>query len=135
MDCIFCQIAKKEIPSAIVYEDKSSLAFLDINPLNKGHTLVVPKSHFETIADIPDEELGSLAKTVKKVAMAVKKATGSPGINITQNNGRAAEQAIPHAHFHIIPRFEGDGIASSHKKRKYEDGEMEKVRKEIGRLV
>ncbi len=135
MDCIFCKIVRKEIPSSIVYEDRGSLAFLDISPLNKGHTLVIPKNHYETIADIPEKEIGELARVVRNVAIAVKKATGAPGINITQNNGRAAEQLVPHAHFHIIPRFGGDGIILSHLKKKYESGEMEKTRVKISEAI
>ena len=131
MDCIFCKIVKKEIPAYVLYEDKFSLAFLDINPFNKGHSLVIPKKHYGTIGDIPASEIADLAKTVKKVAVAVQKATGAPGINITQNNGRAAEQLIPHMHFHLIPRFENDGIRMSHPKKKYAEGEIEEMRKRI----
>ena len=135
MDCIFCKIVKKEIPGSILYEDAGSLAFLDINPLNKGHALVIPKKHYETMMEMPETELAELARVVRKVAIAVKKATGAPGINITQNNGRAAEQLVPHAHFHIIPRLEGDGIFMSHPKKKYDEGEMEETRKKIAGLV
>lgn len=131
MDCIFCRIAKKEIPASVVYEDADSLAFLDINPLNLGHVLVIPKKHYETIGEIPEKEIGELAKTIRKVAIAVQKATGAPGLNITQNNGKAAEQLVPHAHFHIIPRLEGDGVVMTHPRRTYSKEQMEETRKRI----
>jgi histidine triad (HIT) family protein len=135
MDCIFCKIVKGEIPCARIYEDGEVLVFLDINPLSKGHSLVIPKGHFETISDIPEKELFSLAKALKKTSVAIQKATGAHGINITQNNGRAADQLVPHAHFHVIPRFEGDGIRSPHGKQKYAQGEMEETRKKISELI
>ncbi len=135
MDCIFCKIVEKKIPSAIVYEDKHSLAFLDINPLNPGHTLVIPKKHYETIADIPEKDLVELAKAVRKVAIAVEKATGAQGLNVTQNNGKAADQLVPHSHFHIIPRFEGDGLFSRWETKKYKEGETEETRKRISGLI
>ena len=131
MECIFCKIVRKEIPSSIVYEDKATLAFLDISPLNKGHTLVIPKKHYETIMDIPESEMAGLAKAVRKVALGVKKATGAPGLNLTQNNGKEAEQLVPHAHFHVIPRFGGDGIILSHHKKPYIGEEMDEMRKKI----
>jgi histidine triad (HIT) family protein len=131
MDCIFCKIVKKEIPSSIVYEDKNTLAFLDISPLNRGHALVIPKKHYETIADIPESEIADLMKVVRKVGIATQKAVGAHGLNITQNNGKAAEQFVPHMHFHLIPRFEEDGIYMTHPKKKYAEGEMEETRKRI----
>jgi len=135
MDCIFCKIVKKEIPSSIVYEDKNALAFLDISPLNKGHTLVIPKKHYETIKDIPEGEMAELAKVVRKVGIAAQKAVGAHGLNITQNNGKAAEQFVPHMHFHLIPRFEEDGIYMTHPKKRYAEGEMEETRKKIEKLI
>ncbi len=131
MDCIFCKIVKKEIPSSIVYEDKNTLAFLDISPLNRGHALVIPKKHYETIKEIPESEIADLMKVVRKVGIAVQKAVGAHGLNITQNNGKAAEQLVPHMHFHLIPRFEEDGIYMTHPKKKYAEGEMEETRKKI----
>ena len=135
MDCVFCKIVNGGIPSSKVYEDKNSLAFLDINPLNKGHTLVIPKKHYETIADIPESEVAELMKVVKKVGIAAQKAVGAQGLNITQNNGKAAEQFVPHIHFHLIPRFDEDGIYMTHPKKKYHEGEMEEVRKKIEGLI
>jgi histidine triad (HIT) family protein len=135
MDCVFCKIVEKKIPSQIVYEDKFSMAFLDIHPLNLGHTLIVPKKHYETIGDIPEDEFAELAKAVKKVAVAAKKATGAHGINITQNNGRAAEQIVPHIHFHVIPRIEGDGIRTFNPKREFSKEEMDEIAEKIKSAV
>lgn len=109
-DCVFCKIARKEIPAEIVYENKDSLAFLDMHPANEkgGHTLVVPKKHYELIIEIPDKELASLMRGIKKVSEALMKF--APGLNILQNNKKVAGQFVNHAHFHLIPRYENDGI-------------------------
>lgn len=106
-DCVFCQIVQKKLPASIVYEDDTVLAFLDIRPVNEGHTLVIPKQHFEGILDIPEELNAYVNKIVKRVAVAVKKATSADGLSIIQQNGRAANQDIFHLHVHIIPKFEG----------------------------
>ncbi len=105
--CIFCKIAGKEVPSSLVYEDETALAFLDIRPLNEGHTLVIPKEHYENIFDIPQELISYIHGVTKRVAIAVEKATQADGISIIQQNGKAAGQDIFHLHVHIIPRYEG----------------------------
>jgi len=109
-NCIFCQIVKKEIPAKIVYEDDDFLAFLDINPNNPGHTLVIPKVHHEDLFTLPEDVLQKLSLVIKKVALGVKQATKADGINLGMNNGSAAGQVIYHAHVHIIPRFKSDGL-------------------------
>jgi histidine triad (HIT) family protein len=109
-ECIFCQIASKKIPAKVVYEDESSLAFLDINPTNPGHTLVIPKAHIETILDIQPEELSNLTQAVKIVAHALSDALNPDGLNILQNNKEIAGQLVPHIHFHLVPRFKDDGV-------------------------
>lgn len=109
-DCIFCKIVKGEIPCQKIYEDNKILVFLDINPVHKGHTLIIPKEHHEGIIDMPDDTLGELAKVAKKISKAVKKATGVAGFNIVQNNGADAGQDVFHFHMHIIPRLKGDGL-------------------------
>ncbi|MBW3002393.1 HIT family protein [Candidatus Woesearchaeota archaeon] len=109
-DCIFCKIVKGEIPCQKVYEDDKILAFLDIMPVHKGHTLVIPKEHHTDILDMPDDTLAELAKVAKKVSKAVKEATKADGFNIGQNNGAAAGQAVFHFHLHVIPRFNNDGL-------------------------
>jgi histidine triad (HIT) family protein len=101
--CVFCKIAQKEAPASIVYEDEKVIAFLSIQPINVGHTLVVPKNHYENIYEIPEDEVAYLYKIVKKLTHAVKKAVDAEGIRIVQNNGEAAGQVIFHLHVHIIP--------------------------------
>jgi len=129
-DCIFCKIIKGEIPCAKVYEDKEVIAFLDISPVNPGHTLVVPKEHHETLMDLPEEIACKVMKVVKKVASAVKEAVNADGVNINQSNLKPAGQLVPHVHFHVIPRIAGDGLRLW-PQSKYKEGQMEEVRKEI----
>lgn len=112
--CIFCQIIRKQAPANIVYEDEHVVAFLSNRPLNEGHTLVVPKKHYVNIYEISEEEAAYLFKIVKRVAHAVRDATGAEGIRIVQNNGEAAGQVVFHLHVHIIPmkprnQFSHDG--------------------------
>jgi histidine triad (HIT) family protein len=104
MMCIFCKIANKEIPAKIVYEDESTFAFLDINPRSKGHTLVIPKEHYETFDELPDDVAIALVKTIKKV-IEMLRPLNPDGYNILNNNKPAAGQEVPHVHFHIIPRY------------------------------
>ncbi|MDD5253770.1 MAG: HIT family protein [Candidatus Nanoarchaeia archaeon] len=108
-DCIFCKIIKKEIPASVVYEDKNTLAFLDINPVNPGHTLVISKKHFETLEEATEDSLVDIIKTVKKLIKPIDKALNPVGINIALSNKPGAGQVVPHMHFHIMPRFKGDG--------------------------
>lgn len=108
--CIFCKIVRKEAPASYVYEDDKVIAFLDIKPLNEGHTLVIPKRHYETVYEFPEEEIAHLYKVVKRVALAVKKGVKAEGISITQHNERAACQDVFHAHVHVIPRYEGQKL-------------------------
>ena len=111
-DCIFCAIAAAEIPCFKVYEDELVLAYLDINPFAKGHTLVIPKKHSAGLLDTDDETLAVVVSRVKKVAVHLKAALGCDGFNIMQNNGEAAGQTVRHVHFHIVPRWTGDDASS-----------------------
>ena len=129
-DCIFCKIVKGEIPCSKVYEDENIFAFLDIAPVHKGHTLVIPKKHFETILDVPEQELKELILAVKKVAIAVEKGVDADGFVVTMSNKKAAGQVVPHAHFHIIPRFEDDGL-KHWPKIEYKEGELEEYKNKI----
>ncbi len=108
-DCMFCKIIKGEIPSHKVYEDKDTVAILDIRPINAGHTLVVPKKHSTDLLDIDDEDLKKAIVVVKRVAKAIKEAVNAQGINLGMNNGKAAGQLVFHPHLHVMPRFENDG--------------------------
>ncbi|CAK7565331.1 MAG: Adenosine 5'-monophosphoramidase [Sporothrix epigloea] len=107
--CIFCKIIKGEIPCFKLIETEKTIAFLDINPLSRGHALVIPKFHGEKLLDIPDEHLTDILPIVKKIAKAV----GTDNYNILQNNGRLAHQEVDHVHFHMIPKpnqAEGLGV-------------------------
>ena len=111
--CPFCRIASGKAPASIVYEDATVLAFMDLNPANVGHILVVPKEHLENIYEAPEKVLAEMFSVVKKVSAAVKKTVGAEGISILQLNGRAAGQSVMHFHVHIIPRFRGDPISTA----------------------
>ncbi|MBO5751700.1 MAG: HIT family protein [Kiritimatiellae bacterium] len=122
-DCIFCAIAAGKIPSFKVYEDDQVLAYLDINPFSKGHTLVIPKVHSAGLLDTSDEILSMLVQRVKKVAAHLKSKLGCDGFNILQNNGEAAGQTVGHIHFHIVPRWAGDPLVFENAK-----GDMEALK-------
>ena len=111
-ECVFCKIAQGEIPAGAdkIYEDENFIAFLDIKPNNPGHTLIIPKTHYKNLYELPDEVLSEMAPLIKKLANAVKKGINADGINIIMNNDSAAGQIVPHAHLHIIPRFANDGL-------------------------
>jgi histidine triad (HIT) family protein len=108
--CIFCRIARKQVPASTVYEDETVMAFMDIRPLSKGHTLIIPKDHYMGIFDIPEELLANVHAITKRVAVAVKKATEADGISIFQQNGKAAGQEVFHLHVHVVPRHEGQRL-------------------------
>lgn len=109
-NCIFCKIAAGEIPSATVYEDDSFRAILDLGPAAKGHTLVIPKEHYEDLLSAKEDITKKALPVIAKTAGAVKAALGCDGINVLQNNGEAAGQTVHHLHFHIIPRYNGDNV-------------------------
>lgn len=125
MDCIFCQIRDGQIPSTRVYEDALTLAFMDINPLNEGHLLVIPKAHAETIYDMSHPDLAAVSATAKKMAEAIRHALHPEGLNLYQANGAAAAQVVPHFHLHLIPRWKGDGKSLEWKLVK---GDLERIR-------
>lgn len=134
-DCVFCKIIKGEIPSAKLYEDNIILAFLDIMPANKGHTLVIPKKHYETLLDIPANELEKVSAELHKITKAVVKATNAEGFNVFMNNKKVAGQIVPHAHFHIVPRFSNDGLEFKWPSKKYNDGEINELKEKIKRNI
>jgi histidine triad (HIT) family protein len=106
-DCIFCKIVRGEIPCYSVYENNFVKAFLDINPWTRGHTLVIPKKHYENIFDITEDELKEIISVVKKISVAYKKIFNCD-INLIQSNGKNAQQEVFHFHMHIIPRYKQD---------------------------
>ena len=137
-DCIFCSILEGEIPSYEVYEDHETYAFLDANPLGRGHTLVIPKDHAETLSDV---EGGGAAvfETTRKIAPRVADAVDAPAYNLGLNNGEEAGQEVPHAHMHIVPRFEGDGGGPIHALQpsppSIDDDEMSEIHAEVSDAV
>ena len=104
--CEFCRIIRREAPASRVYDDEQVVAFLSNHPVNRDHTLIAPKKHYENIYEVPDEELSHIFKVSKKIASALKKAVNAEGIRIVQNNGEAAGQVIAHLHVHVIPMRE-----------------------------
>ena len=133
-NCIFCKIVKGELPSYKVYEDDSVLALLDIAPVNVGHTLVIPKEHFENILETPEDIIAHMMRVVKKVSHGIE--TLKPdGINIGMNNRPAAGQVIFHSHIHVIPRYTEDGFQMWHGRRGYNPGEAEATAEKIKRAL
>jgi len=110
MTCIFCGIVQGRIPCAQVYETNTVLAFLDIAPVHPGHVLVIPKAHHPTLADLPTALGTDFFLAMQRVSGAILQAVNAAGLNVMMNNHRAAGQLVDHAHFHLIPRHENDGL-------------------------
>jgi histidine triad (HIT) family protein len=130
-DCIFSRIVAGKIPAQKVYEDDIVLAFLDINPISDGHTLVIPKKKYERLDDCPAEMLGQVCSRLGRIVKAVVAATGAEGYNVLCNNGRAAGQLIDYVHFHIIPRTSGDGVLAKWPQHPYPEGKIGKIAEKI----
>ena len=130
-DCIFCKIVRGELPSYKVYEDEKVLAFLDINPVSPGHTLVIPKAdNTRNIFDVSPADWAATSEAARKIAHALEKAVEADGVNLMMNNRSFAGQVIDHPHIHLIPRFKGDGLMLwPHKK--YSEGEAEALKVKI----
>jgi histidine triad (HIT) family protein len=109
--CVFCKIVAGQLPCFKLHEDESTIAFMDINPVNPGHALAVAKGHWPTIDTIPADVLSGVAKTAQKVAKAVIKVLGPHGVNLVQANGAGAGQSVPHLHIHIMPRQPNDNVS------------------------
>jgi histidine triad (HIT) family protein len=131
--CIFCKIIKGEIPCAKIYEDDKIISFLDIAPTGKGHALVVPKEHYETLIDLPEEF--PFLSAVKKVARAQSAALGTDGFNLVINNKRSAGQVVSHVHAHIIPRQANDGVFFELRHRKATEKEIADVAEKISKFL
>ena len=108
-DCIFCKIIRGEVSCEKIYEDDSFFAFLDAAPQVKGHTLIVPKKHFENLMDIDEKFSENYIKAIRKVGKILIEKYNADGFNVVLNNGEAAGQIVNHVHFHILPRKKGDG--------------------------
>jgi histidine triad (HIT) family protein len=130
-DCIFCKMTAGEIAVTKIYEDEVVLAFLDIGPLSDGHTLLIPKEHFEKLHDCPSELLGKICSRLGRIAKAVAGAMNAEGYNVLCNNGAAAGQLVGHLHFHIIPRNTGDGVFDRWPASRYRQGQIEAIAAKI----
>lgn len=134
-NCVFCKIVAGAIPAARVLETSEVIAFLDVGPLSHGHTLVVPKAHFATLPELPDELSAATAMVLPRVCRAVRSATGAEGLNVLVNVGRVAGQSVDHVHWHIIPRFANDSLRWPWPAGKYEGDAMETLRSAIERAI
>ncbi len=130
-DCVFCKIVKGELPSYKIYENDDVLAFLDIHPVNIGHTLVIPKKHYKDIYETPTDIMEKIISVAKQVSTSLKNELQAEGINVTMNNEIAAGQVIFHTHMHVIPRMKDDGFGLWHGKRGYDQGEAEGIAEKI----
>ena len=130
--CIFCKILNEEIKARTpIYQDEHSFVFLSNAPINPGHALVIPRDHFADLLDMPSDYFSAMAPTIKRTSQAVKDATGASGVNVAINNGHTAGQAVFHAHFHVIPRFAGDGYLSWESGRTYSGDDDIKMSEKI----
>ncbi len=126
-DCIFCRIIRGEAPASVVYEDEGIFAFMDIRPVNPGHTLVVPKRHYAYIWELSDEEVGKLFVAARRIVAAAKEALDADGVRIVQLSGRAAGQEVFHVHVHVIPYYD----AKPPQRRRVTQEELERIAAEI----
>jgi histidine triad (HIT) family protein len=130
--CIFCSIIDDHLGAVRIFENSDFIAFMDKYPINRGHTLVLPKSHHESILTMSDDEVGKLFSTVSFLSKGIMKALDAKGLNIGQNNGKAANQIVPHVHVHIIPRYSYDSPNGRWPSRNLiSDQELEKIAEKI----
>ena len=125
MASLFTRIISGEIPGKFVFKDERWVALLDISPANPGHVLLIPVAEAQYLSDLPGGTLAQLGDRLSRLIATVKKATGAPAVNVLLNDGPAANQAVPHAHLHLIPRFPGDRTLVHPKGTPYGDGELE----------
>jgi histidine triad (HIT) family protein len=129
--CIFCKIVAGQIPCFKLLEDASTIAFMDINPVNPGHALAVAKGHWPTVDVIPADVLGDVARTAQRIAKAIMKELRPHGVNLLQANGEGAGQSVPHLHIHIMPRVEGDDVDLNWQPRPGDKAEIEAIYKRL----
>ncbi len=130
-DCIFCKILNGDIPAEKIIEDDACLALMDIGPLAEGHVLLIPGQHYVTADEMPADEAGAMLRHIPKLVRAVKRATGSEGANVLQNNGKVAHQEVMHVHFHVIPRRQGDAFHFNWPAGSYPEGRMSELAAKI----
>lgn len=129
MTCTFCEIVSGNFPARIVKETEETLAFMDIDPIQKGHVLVIPKIHVPDLTDMTDVEMNQVMTLCKEVMSSLKTAYNPNSISIFQNNGEC--MAFPHVHFHVVPRFTGDGFVMIEPEVTVSDEEMDRVAREL----
>lgn len=110
-NCVFCRIVAREIPATVVHEDEHTLAFMDLGQVNPGHVLVAVRAHAENLYGLNDAQAGAVLRAAARVARAIRDAFGPEGLSVYQANGKAAGQTVFHYHVHLVPRYEGDGMA------------------------
>ncbi len=130
-NCIFCKIAKGEIPSTTLYEDEQFRVILDLGPATKGHALILPKSHAANLYELPDEDAAKVLVLAKKMAILMRDKLDCDGFNLVQNNGETAGQTVMHFHLHLIPRYQNDGQKILWRPGESTPEELEAVRKQI----
>ena len=133
-DCIFCRIAAGELPAVRVLETPEVLAFLDIGPVNYGHTLVIPKAHYQNLLDLPEALWTEMGQVSRRVARALQAALHAQGFNLGMNNFEAAGQVVFHAHLHVIPRYPTDGL-KLFPQESYKPGDREKTGEQLRRVL
>jgi histidine triad (HIT) family protein len=126
-DCVFCKIAAGQIPSHKLFENADCFSFLDISPLAEGHTLLISKRHFQSLADVPDELLGRTFAALPRLVRAVTAATKAEGCNVLVNDGKVAGQLVPHVHVHVIPRHADDSLGYRWNTVAYPEGRAEEL--------
>lgn len=134
-DCIFCKIAKGDIPSATIYESADLRVFLDVAPANKGHALIIPKEHYDNVFQLDAETAAKVFSMATVVAKAIKEETNCDGLNIVQNNGEVAGQTVNHFHLHLIPRFKEDGIKLTWAQKETVSEEQEELAKALRKRI
>lgn len=133
--CPFCRIVRGEIPSSKVLETDEAVAFLDINPVNPGHVLLVPKTHHLNLTELPEATAAHLGSLVPRLCRAVQAASEADGFHLIVNNGRAAGQTVYHGHWHIIPRFQNDSVHWPWPHNQYTGDELSQIRHRIERVL
>jgi histidine triad (HIT) family protein len=131
MDCIFCKIAHKEIPSHLIYEDANAVGILDIHPRTPGHVLVLPKVHVASIVGVPSEDVGGTFLAVKNITALLEEKLKPDGFTIGINHGEVAGQEVPHLHIHIMPRWRDDGGGCIQSIVQYQKESVEEIKKKI----
>lgn len=130
-NCIFCKIANGEIPSKTLYEDEEFRVILDLRPATKGHALILPKSHYKNLYELPEETAANVMKLAKKMATTMTQKLECHGFNLVQNNNEVAGQTVFHFHMHLIPRYEDDNQRITWKPMEPTQDELEAIKKQI----